>query len=259
MPPLFVDGVEINELFVDGVEQGEAYADGVLVFDPGEYMFDDMGRSANGTPLNSHIMNTGHRWDNTSANVATIQTFHGLQQAYFSRTGNIGGAGFTMLALPETGVAPVAYHARAVAYWNRPSPAVLATATRALIYRRAAGVVQDTIQFNYSPDPANTLVTGISVQNFVTQLQVVPMPWANVANVLSCVVEYFTDGISFQGRVTANGQTAITSRFPVGGVAPEIAVSSTENFFGNTLKEAAISEWELEEYAPARIPWPGPP
>ena len=32
MPPLFVDGVEINEVFVDGIEQDELFVDGVLVY-----------------------------------------------------------------------------------------------------------------------------------------------------------------------------------------------------------------------------------
>ena len=32
MPPLFVDGVEIESVFVDGVEQESVFVDGVEVF-----------------------------------------------------------------------------------------------------------------------------------------------------------------------------------------------------------------------------------
>ena len=61
---LVVDGVEIQTLYVDGVQIQNAYVDGNLVYNNvrGEAYLDDFNRSANGTLITAHAMNTGNMW-----------------------------------------------------------------------------------------------------------------------------------------------------------------------------------------------------
>jgi hypothetical protein len=63
MPPLFVDGVEIQQVWVDGVRQDTVFADGVKVFAEFEDYRDDFLRDPNGTLVSNHQMNTGQFWD----------------------------------------------------------------------------------------------------------------------------------------------------------------------------------------------------
>jgi hypothetical protein len=256
MPPIFVDGVEIKTLFVDGVEQASAFADGVEVFSSGEYQLDDFERSANGTPVSAHLMNTGQSWDTWSTNKPTIQPFKGLQQAFWSRTGSTSTAGFTMNPIFESGVLSVAFYAKVHCWWNRPG-SVQSTGTYGQIYLdHDIDPVQNRVRFNLSSDPDISTETGLLIGNQNAVLQNIPMPWANYDTNYDAIIEFWTDGVQFQGRVTSGGQSALSNRFATIGIPNKVSVGSVEQFFGNTLKEAGISDWELQEYSPSSLPWP---
>ena len=76
MPPLFVDGVEIDNVVVDGVPQDNLVVDGVEVWARFTDVIDTMANDAIGTLQANHIMDSGHRWAEGANPPGTIQV-HG--------------------------------------------------------------------------------------------------------------------------------------------------------------------------------------
>lgn len=123
-PPIFVDGFSINSVFVDGVEQSEVFADGVQVFEPAlETMFDDYERSPDGTPITSHIMNTGQGWDVEADDRGTeIGSYQGEQAAGKLNTASPGTAFMHISPVPLNPPLPTAYYTACTFGWRTTNP-----------------------------------------------------------------------------------------------------------------------------------------
>lgn len=124
-PPIFVDGVEINEVFVDGVEQNIVVVDGIEVFTSAqlEAMFDDYNRSPNGTPITSHIMNSGQGWAVLVDDRGTqIDPFQGEQAAVRNNPTNPGSAFLHIEPVPLDPPLPTAYHVVTTNGWRTTNP-----------------------------------------------------------------------------------------------------------------------------------------
>ena len=253
MPPLFVDGVEINQVFVDGIEQQNVFADGIEVFtafEP-ENLFDDFGRSANGTLIQNHPMNTGHSWVPDLATGflnGAIQSFQGQQGSFVTQVSNIAPASQVMEPVFNEPF-PEAFVARMVGRWTRTD---VANNTYINLEMRAAdNVARNIVRYTFNIDGGDTSALNIFDESEIHQT--VPALGVNTFATL----ELFYDSITYQARVTRSaGGVTITDRFPVSGIMSRLRVGCQEQFFGNQTKNNSISEFELEEFRPQDVPWP---
>lgn len=244
MPPLFVDGVEIKEVFIDGVEQDVVFADGVEVFNAlqGEEFFDDFERSANGTPITSHVMNTGQSWTIGSGGDfnAAIQPHLGVQGGYSQGAPDSG----VVIQAVRQGEVNEAMVVKITTGWNFPQ-ALLASPyievgvpgnfVRVLLLK--ALNVTDLILYRNEVE-AFSLVMGASNAN-------------------SAELEMFFSPTEFAARTTIGGATRSTPRITSAGFghSGEILVGQVEASISGTAI-SHISEFEVTPYAPEDVPWP---
>ncbi len=251
--PTFVDGVEINELFIDGVEQDSAFVDGVQVYDPlqGEDMFDDFERSANGTPVLNHLMNTGNAWiAGRNFGVPTeIQTFQNRQTAFRQAPGT-GSSFLSLRAVPLLDFAE-AYHCSVDCNWGTLSPN---SVSANLFTHQIAEALSNQTSIRIFWDGA---IVNMWIQMNGTDFNQSTVPASNIDQF---TLEVFFDAPLnlIAGRIIIQGVpldtgTLSTLENPVDTFS-EIFLSENRLFGQNAI--SAFSNYELTAYPSGSVPFP---
>lgn len=244
--PIFVDGVEINELFVDGVEQANAFVDGVEVFsaDQLQFMFDDFNGSPNGTTVDNHISNTGQAWaaaefDQGSA----IQT-------------SIGGQGLGLLGTTSqsSDIQPlfatdlIGFHCRVLL--SLAGTDLNLSNCRIYVGFRSLDAASSTyVRYAQGSGQLTMSNNELSV-GLVTH----PSPVSRLID-----LECWWDGTDMQGRVTVNGSSVTTPRIAMIDVLTPYngRIYNNENQApGSITGDPNTYEYTLQEYAPVDVPFP---
>ena len=253
MPPLFVDGVEMNSIFVNGAEQDSVFADGVEVFSglQGEDMFDDFERSANGTPVLNHLMNTGNAWiaGRSFGTPTTIETFQNRQNAFRQAPGT-GSSFLSLRAVPLLEFAE-AYHCSVDCNWGTLNP----NSVSANLYTH-----------QISPAVGNSTNIRIFYNGSAVQMwiQMNGTDFNNVS-VPASGIDQFTLEVFFDAPLNL-----IAGRIRVGGVPSDTGTLSTLENPVDTFSEiflsenrvigqnaiSAFSNYELTAFPSGSVPFP---
>ncbi len=246
MPPLFVDGVEINSLFVDGVEQNSMFVDGVQVFSAEQlqFMFDDFNGSPNGTLVGNHISNTGQGWEAAE-----------FDQGSVIRT-SVGGQGLGLLGTTSQScdIQPL-FDTDLTGFYCKVLLSLASTGLNLSNCRIYVGY--------RTLDAANSTYVRYAQQSGLLQLtnNELDLGLTTHPNTASRLIELecWWDGTDLQGRVTVNGQSVTTPRLAMIDVLNPYngRTYNNENIApGSSDAEPNVYEYTLQEYAPEDVPFP---
>ncbi len=242
--PIFVDGVEIEEVFVDGIAMDTVFSDGVQVFSAftPNIMFDSFD-DVIGTTVPNHIANTGQSWLNGEFDANSL-----IQNAS-------GGSGFGGAASAARTVMIAPVLPQLTSYYCKVSVGTLLTGglqtnTRIYIGTAAAAAGNQSYVQYLKGSGQIAIINGANILGAAISPQLISQTYE---------IECWLDGIEIQGSVIINGVTTLTSKVtlitPFNNPIRTAEAYHREASFGSD-SQPNIWNYDFQEFQPGTVPFP---